>query len=179
MGWQKVKARRGKGVLKRWSSDNIKTKSATDTPRARILSEKGAGASVLYRDHVKSGGYVHETRTGKVVISHPRKMPETIYRSGNSFVDERIAEIMQSQFWQTEKRQGFQQWHYFHVVKSDLLTVVCCFSGTKAVFVEHDVLRLTLRYSALYSTDRARKLSGEVNRITWIRKEELPPEPSP
>lgn len=192
MAWEKGKSKKGLGNLKRWSSSSIRTKGSTDTPRARILSETsgGLGSSVLYRDHIKSGGYV--TPTGKFIQA--KKKPPTRISLGNYlFTREEdkppIVQVIEQRMQSVKaERQStsdlpinhrfvaYDHWHYYTVVDDVYYKLVCCFSGNTSFFVEYDQIKLKLKMSRDYISSRAREIVQQelFKRIVWFRVEDLP-----
>lgn len=173
-GWIHKSARRKKS----WGK--VKGKSG---PITHIVRSTGESTS-LYRDHIKSGGYVHQSPyTGRVTIHHAKKVPPT--QAGHGFnqsplaeaVKARITERLQTHFWQSDRRNGFDHWTYVRIDHSKIRTVVCAFNGDKAVFIRHDTILLTLEFSVQYSSRLARKMAKQIERIAWMTKEHLPVAP--
>lgn len=196
MAWKKGKyKKKAPGQMKRWSAEMVRTPSNTDTTRARILGEDklgGWGASVLYRDHVRSGGRVYVTRSGKVVLDKPKAIPKTrLVFSEYLHVKEEdkpplvqvIEKRMQSKENQSSNNRyaGFENWLHYDIKDEPYYRLIACFSGNKTFFLEHDQIMLTLKMSRDYTSERAREIVRlqQFARIDWIRSDKLPPPPDP
>lgn len=72
--WRRIKFRSRKGQMKRFSSDKVKTtdksltvllKQSARLTKRRGDMDPGLGATMLYRDHVRSEGMIVETKKGR------------------------------------------------------------------------------------------------------------------
>lgn len=176
MAWKQLKSRRGKGQLKRWSSNKVRVRGNTDTPRARIMvtskkPEGNLGNTVLYRDHVKS--YAKGWRIPK------SKMFETGRYEG--VPDDKVPPVILVLRQLEQGPSHFRdKWNMVVVKPGANFEITMHLSGAKAFFTETDLVMNTLRESLLYSSERARQLMTQLDRISWIRKYNLetvsPPE---
>ena len=188
MAWKRGKPQKRPGYMKRWSSDNIKTKSTVQTPVARTYSEsreknaQGTGAAVLYRDHIKSGsGYM--SPKGRFIPA--KKVPPTrliieeykhMKQEDKPPIVQKIEKDTQSEQYFADHRVGWNHWHTVYLCNDLYHKFMMCFSGQKAIFISHDLLLKTMKLSRFYTTERAREIirREQWGIITWDEKATLP-----
>lgn len=179
-GWIFKSQKKGRGELNKYRSDNVKTKNRHITEVARASDEGGGmGASVLYRDRIKSGYYV--TEKGKLIA--PKKVPPTKpefikkYTNGQDPVG--ILELLETRYWQSDRRSGYDHWHYYKALNLKFTPIYCCFSGVKAIFVQVDALKQEISISEMCSTERARHIvsTKKFHQIMWKETRSIPEPP--
>lgn len=150
---------------------------------ARVDDEAdGPGASVLYRQRMVSAGKT-QLPSGRWI--DPKKVPPTkldiqaYFKAGHpqppvvAAMHARIEERLNTVYWQSDRRAGYDHWHHFLCHRSTFMLIICYFCGPTARFVEYDWLYETLRESRAYSTVSARELvqvcakRNDWKRISW------------
>lgn len=179
-GWIFKSGSKARGSLKKYSSNRVKVSENTDTPRAKILAQDktgGLGNSVMYREHIKSGGYVSPGG----VFTHPKKAPQTrlVLEEYQHLKPENKPPLVNLivQRMQTEERVlngrriGYVNWNHYIPVNQPFYKMICCFSGDVVFFVEHDQIADILRVSRDYTSARAREIVHQRNwkRIIWFK----------
>lgn len=184
-GWLFKTGSKSRGKLNKYSSNRVKVRENTDTPRAKILAldkTGGLGSSVLYREHIKSGGYVSPNG----VFTHPKKTPQTRlvfeeYQHLKSESKPPLVNLIEQRMKPEERvlngrRIGFINWNHYIPVDEPYLKIICCFSGDVAFFVEHDLIAGILRMSRDYVSSQARGIVQQQDwkRIVWFKISKLP-----
>lgn len=178
-----------------------KVRGSTLTPVARVLSEqkqgdKGSseGASVLYRDHIRSVGSVSH----KYTEAHPNfrdahVVPVTIFgeyvnvpRSKRppivNVIYDRIVTQLQTV---NPKRTAFslgvtggscKDWNHIVPIDERYRKLFYFFSGSLGFFVERDYIQNRIRMSRDYETSTARRIyvREQWERIVWVAVEVTP-----